>query len=195
MDYQNAEFYRLNKKKGASTLIFNFVDETVTYKKEEGKNGKIRIVEYRKKHNEKGMQRRVLHAREMSVEDFDKWREHLRMDALKQRQHDDTTSRDNVCIESLLETDLVGTESFEEEEIRKEEELKKFRDHQQQVKMAKEILDGLTEKQRHRYIQHKAYNKTQEVIAEEEGCSHQMVSKSIKQAERNIDEEKKKRGL
>ena len=56
MDYQNAEFYRLNKKKGASTLIFNFVDETVTYKKEEGKNGKIRIVEYRKKHNEKGMQ-------------------------------------------------------------------------------------------------------------------------------------------
>ena len=53
MDYQNAEFYRLNKKKGASTLIFNFVDETVTYKKEEGKNGKIRIVEYRKKHNEK----------------------------------------------------------------------------------------------------------------------------------------------
>ena len=46
MDYQNAEFYKLNKNN--PDLVYIFADETITYKKEEV-DGKLTIVEYRKK--------------------------------------------------------------------------------------------------------------------------------------------------
>ena len=45
MDYQNAEFYKLNKNN--PDLVYIFADETITYKKEEV-DGKLTIVEYRK---------------------------------------------------------------------------------------------------------------------------------------------------
>ena len=56
MDYQNAEFYKLNKNN--PDLVFNYVTGTVTYRKESDENGNIRIVEYRKDYGKKGTERR-----------------------------------------------------------------------------------------------------------------------------------------
>ena len=46
MDYQNAEFYRLNKNNTA--LIYNFADEFITYRKETDDHGNLQIVESRR---------------------------------------------------------------------------------------------------------------------------------------------------
>lgn len=51
----------------------------------------------------------------------------------------------------------------------------------------------ITEVQRRRYIQHIAYGKTTREIADEEGCSFQMVAKSIAQAEERIEKAKANR--
>ena len=39
MDYQNAEFYKLNKNN--PDLVYNFADELITYRKEEDENGNL----------------------------------------------------------------------------------------------------------------------------------------------------------
>lgn len=78
MDYQNAEFYKLNKN--TPDLVYNFADEVITYRKEEDKNGNLQIVEYRKKDGRKGKKtttRRVVPSHEMSIEDFDAWKARL----------------------------------------------------------------------------------------------------------------------
>ncbi len=40
MDYQNAEFYKLNKNN--PDLVYNFADELITYRKETDENGNLR---------------------------------------------------------------------------------------------------------------------------------------------------------
>lgn len=52
MDYQNAEFYKLNKN--TPDLIYSFADERIIYRKEGDGNGGLRIVEYRKRFSENG---------------------------------------------------------------------------------------------------------------------------------------------
>ena len=91
MDFQNAEFYKLNKN--TPDLIYNFADERITYRKEEDENGNIQIIEYRKKDGKKDSIRRIVPAYEMSVEDFDIWKKKLVDDALAQHRHVDRTTR------------------------------------------------------------------------------------------------------
>lgn len=192
MDYQNAEFYKLNKNN--PDLVYNFADELITYRKEEDENGKLQIVEYRKKDGRKGKKattRRVVPSYEMSIEDFDAWKARLTEEALEYRRHDDLTTRENVSIENLLETDLVYEESVEDEYIREEEERHAL---PKTMKEALEILDVLTPTQKNRYLQVKYYGKTIREVADEEGCGFQRVAKSIAQAQEKIDKERAKRG-
>ena len=192
MDYQNAEFYKLNKNN--PDLVYNFADELITYRKEEDENGKLQIVEYRKKDGRKGKKattRRVVPSTEMSIEDFDAWKARLTEEALEYRRHDDLTTRENVSIENLLETDLVCEESVEDEYIREEEERHTL---PKTMKEALEILDVLTPTQKNRYLQVKYYGKTIREVADEEGCGFQRVAKSIAQAQEKIDKERAKRG-
>lgn len=192
MDYQNAEFYKLNKNN--PDLVYNFADELITYRKEEDENGKLQIVEYRKKDGRKGKKattRRVVPSHEMSIEDFDAWKTRLTEEALEYRRHDDLTTRENVSIENLLETDLVCEESVEDEYIREEEERHAL---PKTMKEALEILDILTPTQKNRYLQVKYYGKTIREVADEEGCGFQRVAKSIAQAQEKIDKERAKRG-
>ena len=192
MDYQNAEFYKLNKNN--PDLVYNFADELITYRKEEDENGKLQIVEYRKKDGRKGKKattRRVVPSAEMSIEDFDAWKARLTEEALEYRRHDDLTTRENVSIENLLETDLVCEESVEDEYIREEEERHTL---PKTMKEALEILDVLTPTQKNRYLQVKYYGKTIREVADEEGCGFQRVAKSIAQAQEKIDKERAKRG-
>ena len=192
MDYQNAEFYKLNKNN--PDLVYNFADELITYRKEEDENGKLQIVEYRKKDGRKGKKattRRVVPSTEMSIEDFDAWKARLTEEALEYRRHDDLTTRENVSIENLLETDLVCEESVEDEYIREEEERHTL---PKTMKEALEILDVLTPTQKNRYLQDKYYGKTIREVADEEGCGFQRVAKSIAQAQEKIDKERAKRG-
>lgn len=192
MDYQNAEFYKLNKNN--PDLVYNFADELITYRKEEYANGNLQIVEYRKKDGRKGKKattRRVVPSYEMSIEDFDVWKARLTEEALEYRRHDDLTTRENVSIENLLETDLVCEESVEDEYIREEEERHAL---PKTMKEALEILDILTPTQKNRYLQVKYYGKTIREVADEEGCGFQRVAKSIAQAQEKIDKERAKRG-
>lgn len=188
MDFQNAEFYKLNKNN--PDLIFNYATGTVTYRKEATPKGKLRIVEYRKDYDKKETTRRIVPSYEFSVEDFDIWKQKLMDEALEQRRHDDRTTRNNVNIDNFLETDLVATESVADEMIREEDERQAY---ERQMKELNEILSCLTEVQRRRYIQHIAYGKTTREIADEEGCSFQMVAKSIAQAEERIKKAKANR--
>lgn len=118
MDYQNAEFYKLNKNN--PDLVYTFADETITYRKEKDENGNPCIVEYRRKNGKRVTTRRIVPNDEMSIEDFDTWKARLTEEALEYRRYDDLTTRQNVSIENLLETDLVSTESVEEEYLRQE---------------------------------------------------------------------------
>ena len=191
MDYQNAEFYKLNKNN--PDLVYNFADELITYRKETDENGNLQIVEYRKKDGRKGKKTscRVVPSHEMSIEDFDAWKERLTEEALEYRRHDDLTTRENVSIENLLETDLVCEESVEDEFIREEEERQAL---PKTMDVALGILDVLTPKQRSRYIQSKVYGKSVRDIAAEEGSDWTSVWESINAAEKRIEKELKKRG-
>lgn len=188
MDYQNAEFYKLNKNN--PDLVFNYVTGTVTYRKEPDENGNIRIVEYRKDYDKKGTERRIVPSYELTVDEFDIWKKKLENEALDYWHTDHQQTRNNVSIENLLETDLVACESVEDEMIRKHDEEQR---RSAQLKEANELLEGLTKTQRRRYIKAVAYKKTNRIIAAEEGCTHQMVSKSVSQAEARIQEAKEKR--
>ena len=192
MDYQNAEFYKLNKNN--PDLVYNFADELITYRKETDENGNLQIVEYRKKDGRKGKKsttRRVVPSYEMSIEDFDAWKEKLTKEALDYWHTDHQQTRNNVSIENLLETDLVCEESVEEEYIRDEEDRQAL---PKTMKEALEILDVLTPTQKNRYLQVKYYGKTVREVADEEGCGFQRVAKSIAQAQEKIDKERTKRG-
>ena len=191
MDYQNAEFYKLNKNN--PDLVYNFADELITYRKETDENGNLQIVEYRKKDGRKGKKttRRVVPSHEMSIEDFDAWKKQLTDDAHEYFNKDKRETRENVSIENLLETDLVCDESVEEEYLRAEEERQAL---PKTMKEALGILDVLTPKQRSRYIQSKAYGKSVRDIAAEEGSDWTSVWESINAAEKRIEKELKKRG-
>ena len=72
MDFQNAEFYKLNKN--TTDIVYNFSDEIITYRKEEGEKGNFHIVEYRRKEGRKGKKitiRREVPSHEMTVAAFD----------------------------------------------------------------------------------------------------------------------------
>lgn len=192
MDYQNAEFYKLNKNNPG--LVYNFADELITYRKETDENGNLQIVEYRKKNEGSGRKtstRRVLPSFEMSIEDFDAWKARLTEEALEYRRHDDLITRRNVSIENLIETDLVCEESVEDEYIREEEERQAL---PKTMEVALDILDVLTHKQRSRYIQSKVYRKSVRDIAAEEESDWTSVWECINAAEKRIEKELKKRG-
>jgi DNA-directed RNA polymerase specialized sigma24 family protein len=191
MDYQNAEFYKLNKNN--PDLVYNFADELITYRKETDENGNVQIVEYRKKdgRKEKKTTRRIVPSHEMSIEDFDAWKARLTEEALEYRRHDDLTTRENVSIENLLETDLVCEESVEDEYIREEEERQAL---PKTMSVALDILKVLTPKQRERYIKSKAYGMSTYDIAAEEGCDQKTVWESICAAEKRLEKERIKRG-
>lgn len=184
MDYQNAEFYKLNKNN--PDLVYNFADELITYRNETDENGNLQIVEYRKKDGRKGKKattRRVVPSTEMSIEDFDAWKTRLTEEALEYRRNDDLTTRENVSIENLLETDLVCEESVEDEYIREEEERQQYAAI---IAKASEVLALLTPTQRKRYVLSKAYGMTTREIAEKEGCEQRAVVKSLQQAEKKL---------
>ena len=192
MDYQNAEFYKLNKNN--PDLVYNFADELITYRKEEDENGNLQIVEYRKNDGRKGKKattRRVVPTNEMSIEDFEAWKKQLTEDAHEYFNKDKRETRENVSIENLLETDLVCDESVEDEYLRAEEERQAL---PKTVDIASDILKVLTPLQKSRYIKSKMHGKSTYAIAAEEGCDHKAVVKSLQSAQKKIDKELAKRG-
>lgn len=189
MDFQNVEFYRLNKN--SEDIVYNFATEMIIYRKETSPKGKLRIVEIRKQNGSKGQTRRVVPSREMAIEEFDAWKKKLLDDAHEALNKDKRETRENVSIENLLETDLVCEESVEEEYSREEEERQAL---PKDYKVMYELLDLLTPIQKSRYIKSKALGKSSRDIAEEEGCSHTAVLLSLEAAEKRLNKELKKRG-
>jgi DNA-directed RNA polymerase specialized sigma24 family protein len=127
----------------------------------------------------------------MSIADFDAWKEKLTQEALEYRRHDDLTTRENVSIENLLETDLICEESVEDEYLRLEEERQAL---PKDYKVMNELLDTLTPVQKRRYYKAKALGMSSRDIAEEDGCSHTAVLLSLEAAEKRLNKELKKRG-
>ena len=182
MDFQNAEFYKLNKN--TTDLVYNFADEIITYRKEEDEKGNLQIVEYRRKDGRKGAKittRREVPSHEMTVSDFDTWKARLTEEALHYRRHDDLTTRKNVSIENLLETEFIRAE--EEKQLPPKDETAML-----------ELLDTLTSVQRRRYYKSVGLGISSRDIAVEEGCSHTAILDSIESAKKKLKKECKKRG-
>ena len=76
MDYLNQEFYRLNKD--TPDLVYNFANERITYRRELGDDGIIRIVEIRQLYGEQEKTKRIVPSFEISVDDFDYQQKHLK---------------------------------------------------------------------------------------------------------------------
>ncbi len=186
MDFQNVEFYRLNKN--SEDIVYNFATEMIIYRKETTPEGAVRIIEIRKQDGKKGQTKRIVPSYEMTAEDFDTWKKKLVEDAHEEINKDKRETRENVSIENLLETDLVCTETIEEELQRKERE----RIYEQKLQKAMELMSKLTPIQRERYYKHIALGKSPTEIAAEEGVAQQSVFESIERAKAKIEKLKKK---
>lgn len=119
----------------------------------------------------------------MSIEDFDAWKVRLTEEALEYRRHDDLTTRENVSIENLLETDLVCEESVEDEYLREEEERKAL---PMDYKVMNELLDTLTPVQKRRYYKAKALGMSTYDIAKEEGCEQKKAFGKASQRQKSV---------
>ena len=186
MDFQNVEFYRLNKN--SEDIVYNFATEMIIYRKETTPKGKVRIVEIRKQYGTKGQTKRIVPHYEMSIEDFDTWKKKLVDDAHEEIKKDKRETRENVSIENLLETDLISTETIEDELRRKEKE----RIYEQKLQKAMDLMSKLTPIQRERYYKHIALGNSPTEIAAEEGVAQPSVFESIERAKARIEKLKAK---
>ena len=189
MDYQNAEFYRLNKN--STAIIYNFADELITYRKETDDQGNLHIVEYRKVDGRKGKKvttRRVLRPYEMSVEAFDAWKVRLTAEAHEELNKGKRETRDDFSIENLHETDMVSVDTFKEEE----ERIEKEQEYDRQATEAYRILSKLTPIQRERYLKNVVFHKSTVEIAAKEGVAQPSVYQSIESAKEKIEKLKNK---
>ncbi len=189
MDFQNKEFYELNKN--TPDLIFPHATERITYRKVTTPEGKVQIIEIRKEYGSKKQTERVVHPHEMTVEQFDFWKKEATDFAHDYLNKDKRETRDNVSIENLLETDLVSSESVDDEYIRKEEE----KHQSEREKIGKEVFSKLTPTQQQRYYKSMVDGKSTYDIAHEEDVSNVSVFESLESAEKRIDKELTKRGI
>lgn len=186
MDTLNKQFYKLNKN--SEDIIYSFATEIITYRKQTDENGNLQIIEIRQVDGKKGKVFRIVPTYEMTIAEFDEWKKKLTDEAHEYFNKDSRETRYDVSIESLLETDLVSSESVEEEYLRCEEETQNISRNQ----LAMEIFDVLTPIQKQRYYQHEVLGMTVREIAEKENCNPNAVEESLQSAEKKMSKERKK---
>ena len=186
MDYLNQEFYRLNKD--TPDLVYNFANEKITYRKELGDDGIIRIVEIRQLYGEQEKTKRIVPSFEMSVDDFDYWKRKLTEDALEYQNKDARETRNNVNLDELSDTIYLCTESVEDEYIYKESLQKDFIIQDAAIK----TYEQLTPIQKRRFYKAKVLGMSTYEIAKEEGVSNVSVFESIVAAEKKLRKTRKK---
>ena len=182
MDNQNAEIYKLNKK--CEDIIYPHFNETIIYRKIVESDNTEKIIEIRKINGQKGQTVRIVPSNEMSVEKFDYWKQVLKETNQEHRNEDVRNTRKNVNIENLLETDIVCTESLEEEYLRREDEA--LNPTFETWENAMLILASLTEIQRRRFILRYKYKKSVREISEIENVGTNKIDKSLEQAKKKI---------
>jgi DNA-directed RNA polymerase specialized sigma24 family protein len=104
----------------------------------------------------------------------------------ERKLHDYNTTRLNWNIEWAEQQGLCCAQSPEDILIAQINAEEYARKRERQVKLAKKILAAMTDKQRTRYIMHKAYGLSTREIAEKEGTAQRTVMDSLEQAERKI---------
>jgi DNA-directed RNA polymerase specialized sigma24 family protein len=104
----------------------------------------------------------------------------------EQKLHDYNTTRLDWNIEWADQKGLCCAKSPEDILIAQINAEEYARKRKRQVKLAKKILAAMTEKQRTRYIMHKAYGLSTREIAEKEGTAQRTVMDSLEQAEKKI---------
>ena len=182
MDNQNAEIYKLNKK--CEDIIYPHFNETIICRKIVESDNTEKIIEIRKVNGQKGQTVRIVPSNEMSVEKFDYWKQVLKEMNQEHRKEDVRNTRKNVNIENLLETDIVCTESLEEEYLRREDEA--LNPTFETWENAMLILASLTEIQRRRFILRYKYKKSVREISEIENVGTNKIDKSLEQAKKKI---------
>ena len=175
MNYDNKSDYALNKD--TEDIVYLFADgQEVRYRKENGKVYKVvdstDITE--------------VPLWEMSVEEFDRVKAISNADYHERELHSKRTTRDNVSINKLIETNCVSGKSAEQEYFDYLEALDAPTETRT-LKHAMAILDEcLTETQRQRYIQHHYIGLTIREIADKEGTHFTTVHESLQTAEKKI---------
>ncbi len=183
MDFKNKEFYQLNKN--TEDLVFPYATEKIIYRKIILPDGTVQILEIRKEYSSKQQKQRVLRQDEMSVEQFDYWKKEMTDYSHDYLNQDQRETRHCVSIENLQETDLLSTESIENEYIRDEEE--KYRAEKSNI--GKDVFSKLTPTQQKRYYKSKVEGKSTYTIAKEENVKNTSVFESIESAEKKISKE------
>jgi DNA-directed RNA polymerase specialized sigma24 family protein len=104
----------------------------------------------------------------------------------EQKLHDYNTTRLDWNIEWAEQQGLCYAKSPEDILIARINAEEYARKRERQVRLAKKILEAMTEKQHTRYIMRKAYGLSAREIAEKEGTAQRTVMDSLEQAEKKI---------
>ena len=118
-----------------------------------------------------------------TAEDFKILKEFSDADYLQQVRRENATTKKDVPINELSETDACAVPSAEYAVIDVPEEIDRL---EERLNLAKGALDKLTAAQRRRYIMYHSHGLTMREIAEIEDVKHQSVVESLAAAEKKI---------
>lgn len=178
MKYDNKSDYAINKN--TDDIVYRYADGTEKrYLKE---NGKV----YQIVKDGKSTKTVELPSWEMTVEQFD-WMKSVSDEDYHERElHTKRTTRENVTIGKLTETNCVADRSTEEEYFDNLDDPDAPPDIRT-MENAMEIINVcLTEKQKRRYVQHHFCGISTVEIAVIEGVKQQSVSENLVAAQKKI---------
>ena len=119
-----------------------------------------------------------------TAEDFKALKEFSDADYLNQVRHENASTKKDVPIGDLTETDACAVPSPEYSVVDEPVEAERL---EARLNLAKGALDKLTEVQRRRYIQYHGYGLTTRKIAKIEGSHFTSVHESLMAAEKRIN--------
>lgn len=178
MKFDNKSEYAINK--ATDDIVYLFMDGTEKrYRKE---NGKV----YQIITDAESMEMIELPPWEISAPEFDRMKAISNSDYHKRELHGKRTTREDVSIEKLIETNCVADRSAEQEYIDYLDSVDAPPEMRTMKKAMAILNEYLTETQKRRYIQYHFCGISTVEIAAIEGVKQQSVSENLIAAQKKI---------
>ena len=180
MNYDNKSDYAINKN--TDDIVYFFADGAEKrYRKENGKVYQINTT------TDGTITKVELPTWEMSIDEFDRIKPISNSDYHEREKNDKRTTRENVSINKLLDTDCVADSSAEDKYIDYLDSLN-APPETRTLKNAMTILDKcLTETQKRRYISHYQDGLSTREIAKKEGLAQRTIMDCLELTEKKIN--------
>ena len=178
MNYDNKSNYAINKK--TEDIVYPFADGTVKYYRKE--NGKI----YEIITDAKTTKMVELASWEMTVEQFDWMKVLSDTDYHESELHGKRTTRQNVSINKMMETNCIANRSAEQEYFDYLAALEAPPETKTYDNAIKILNKCLTEKQKRRFLLLHYHGLSTRQIAAMEGSAQRTIMDSIELAEKKI---------